>query len=69
MTFTRLLDEIGVRNMWLYRRPPVESTPADAMRLARTPDAELHVPATSLPRRPQAGPRRPYARQAGGGEG
>jgi hypothetical protein len=47
MGLSRLLDEIGVRNMWLYRRPPVESTPDDAARLLDSPYDELHVPASA----------------------
>jgi hypothetical protein len=47
MGFSRFMDEIGVRNMWLYRRPPVEGTPADARRLIGSPPDELHVPVTA----------------------
>jgi len=44
MNFHRLMDEIGVRNMWRYPRPPVDSTPEEIEWLASAPDEELNIP-------------------------
>ena len=44
MNLNRVLDEIGIRNMWRYPRPPVEGTPEDAKQMIASPLEKLHVP-------------------------
>ena len=39
-----LVDVAGQRNMWRYRWPPVESTPAELERLLAIPEEDLHPP-------------------------
>jgi len=46
MGFSRFMDDVGVRNMWFYRRPPVEGTPEDARHLVALPPERQHVPVT-----------------------
>ncbi|MHC4250551.1 MAG: alpha/beta fold hydrolase [Planctomycetota bacterium] len=44
MNFHRFMDEIGVRNMWRYPRPPVGSTVRELEELASLPAEELNIP-------------------------
>jgi len=55
MNFHRLMDEIGVRNMWRYPRPPVDSTPEELELLASAPDEELNIPVGPAELEPIAG--------------
>jgi len=49
------MDEIGVRNMWRYPRPPVDSSVAELERLASAPDEKLNVPVVPADLEPIAG--------------
>jgi len=55
MNLHRFMDEIGVRNMWRYPRPPVDSTPAELERLAGASDDVLNIPVDPADLEPIAG--------------
>jgi len=55
MNFHRLMDEIGVRNMWRYPRPPVDSTVEELTDLANAPDEKLNVAVGPAELEPVAG--------------